>query len=259
MAQRLKPVDVVTIGVGLTGSLAALELAETGLKVVGLERGAPRRAAFFDPQGDDAGQCEGGGEFSQQLRPDGAADPPMGKLPAGTRPGRLVRALEWPELPLPGRRLHLSHPYPRTLRPEISRRLWSGADDPGLGRYLRRARAALRSFRISLRCERQGRQHQGTDPSRRQPVRGTAVTRISEPAAEGALLRCHIPQGCGKPRLSPLPAAIVESEPALHQSARPATGAVRFLRVLRALRLRALRQSQPADDHPAGPAQEPQL
>jgi len=42
MAQRLKPVDVVTIGVGLTGSLAALELAETGLKVVGLERGAPR-------------------------------------------------------------------------------------------------------------------------------------------------------------------------------------------------------------------------
>jgi len=42
MAQRLKPVDVVTIGVGLTGSLAALELAKTGLKVVGLERGAPR-------------------------------------------------------------------------------------------------------------------------------------------------------------------------------------------------------------------------
>jgi gluconate 2-dehydrogenase alpha chain len=42
MAQRLKPVDVVTIGVGLTGSLAALELAKAGLKVVGLERGAPR-------------------------------------------------------------------------------------------------------------------------------------------------------------------------------------------------------------------------
>ena len=42
MAQRLKPVDVVTIGVGLTGSLAALELAKAGLKVVGLERGAAR-------------------------------------------------------------------------------------------------------------------------------------------------------------------------------------------------------------------------
>lgn len=42
MAERLKPVDVVTIGVGLTGSLMALELAKAGLKVVGLERGAGR-------------------------------------------------------------------------------------------------------------------------------------------------------------------------------------------------------------------------
>src|SRR5271168_2308589 len=42
MAERLKPVDVVTIGVGLTGSLAALELAQAGLTVVGLERGAGR-------------------------------------------------------------------------------------------------------------------------------------------------------------------------------------------------------------------------
>src|SRR5271154_3819031 len=42
MAKRLRPVDVVTIGVGLTGSLMALELAKTGLKVVGIERGAPR-------------------------------------------------------------------------------------------------------------------------------------------------------------------------------------------------------------------------
>lgn len=42
MAERLKPVDVVTIGVGLTGSLTALELAAAGLKVVGIERGAGR-------------------------------------------------------------------------------------------------------------------------------------------------------------------------------------------------------------------------
>jgi gluconate 2-dehydrogenase alpha chain len=42
MAQILPPVDAVTIGVGLTGSMAALELTQAGLKVVGLERGAPR-------------------------------------------------------------------------------------------------------------------------------------------------------------------------------------------------------------------------
>lgn len=39
MATRLKPVDVITIGVGLTGSILGKELAATGLKVVGLERG----------------------------------------------------------------------------------------------------------------------------------------------------------------------------------------------------------------------------
>src|SRR6201982_3146064 len=42
MAKALPPVDAVTIGVGLTGSLAALELVQSGLKVVGLERGASR-------------------------------------------------------------------------------------------------------------------------------------------------------------------------------------------------------------------------
>src|SRR3954468_1935700 len=52
MAERLKPVDVVTIGVGLTGALTALELAKLGLKVVGLERGAARFTVpdFQSPQ-----------------------------------------------------------------------------------------------------------------------------------------------------------------------------------------------------------------
>ena len=35
MATKLKSVDVVTIGVGLTGTILAQELASTGLKVVG--------------------------------------------------------------------------------------------------------------------------------------------------------------------------------------------------------------------------------
>jgi len=42
MAEKLRPVDVVTIGVGMTGIILAKELAATGLKVVGLERGAMR-------------------------------------------------------------------------------------------------------------------------------------------------------------------------------------------------------------------------
>src|SRR3984957_9421445 len=42
MAKRLKPVDVVTVGVGLAGAIMAKELAASGLKVVGLERGPGR-------------------------------------------------------------------------------------------------------------------------------------------------------------------------------------------------------------------------
>ena len=39
MATKVKGVDVVTVGVGLTATILAQELAATGLKVVGLERG----------------------------------------------------------------------------------------------------------------------------------------------------------------------------------------------------------------------------
>ena len=42
MATQLKPVDVVTVGAGLTGTILAKELADAGLKVVGPERGAWR-------------------------------------------------------------------------------------------------------------------------------------------------------------------------------------------------------------------------
>ena len=42
MATKLKPVDVVMVGVGVTGAILAKELAEAGLKVVGIERGQTR-------------------------------------------------------------------------------------------------------------------------------------------------------------------------------------------------------------------------
>ena len=42
MATRLKEVDAVIVGLGWTGGILAKELAEAGLKVVALERGAMR-------------------------------------------------------------------------------------------------------------------------------------------------------------------------------------------------------------------------
>jgi gluconate 2-dehydrogenase alpha chain len=47
MATKLKPVDVVTIGVGWAGTIMAKELAQAGLTVVGLERGGDRRQDMF--------------------------------------------------------------------------------------------------------------------------------------------------------------------------------------------------------------------
>jgi gluconate 2-dehydrogenase alpha chain len=42
VAQRLKGVDAVIIGMGMVGSIVAKELAAAGLHVVGLERGQAR-------------------------------------------------------------------------------------------------------------------------------------------------------------------------------------------------------------------------
>jgi gluconate 2-dehydrogenase alpha chain len=42
MATKLKSADIVIVGLGWTGGILAKELAETGLSIVVLERGAPR-------------------------------------------------------------------------------------------------------------------------------------------------------------------------------------------------------------------------
>jgi gluconate 2-dehydrogenase alpha chain len=47
MATKRKPVDAVVIGVGWAGSILGKELAQAGLKVVGLERGGDRRQEDF--------------------------------------------------------------------------------------------------------------------------------------------------------------------------------------------------------------------
>src|SRR3989442_177692 len=58
-ATTLKPVDVVLVGVGLTGTIMAKELAEAGLTVVGLERGRfpDNYPDFALPNSHDQGTC----------------------------------------------------------------------------------------------------------------------------------------------------------------------------------------------------------
>ena len=107
--------------------------------------------------------------FRNNARPDRAADAHLGAFLLGNGVGGggvHWNGQTWRFLPDRFRAEAASDP---ALRRELLPRRH---DDPGLGRHLRRARAALRQVRISVRHVRQGRQHQGPDAAGRQPVRG---------------------------------------------------------------------------------------
>ncbi|MFG6115716.1 GMC family oxidoreductase [Halobacillus sp. MO56] len=53
MAEKLKKVDVVTVGVGWTGGIIAAELTKQGVQVVGLERGKARSTEDFQHVHDE--------------------------------------------------------------------------------------------------------------------------------------------------------------------------------------------------------------
>ena len=149
MVQRLKPVDVVTIGVGLTGSLAALELAKEGLKIVGLERGAARFTVpdFQSPAIHDElrfsirkGMMQDNTKVAVTFRNNSNETAlPIRRwesfLP-GAGLGRFVRALERSKFPRAGRRFHLQDAPRGALWQELRRQMRPKPNDTGLGRNL---------------------------------------------------------------------------------------------------------------------------
>jgi gluconate 2-dehydrogenase alpha chain len=69
MTRNMPPVDVVIVGMGWTGSIAARELADTGLRIVGLERGVFRdtNPDFVAPNALDELRYSVRGEMFQDL------------------------------------------------------------------------------------------------------------------------------------------------------------------------------------------------
>src|SRR5258708_13261529 len=102
MAERLKEVDVVVIGVGMVGSIVAKELAAAGYKVVGLERGQARYTApgFQGPALHDELRFDILKALSQDNTPEPVTFPNHGPAPA-----------------LPTRRLHPLPPLAHFARP----------------------------------------------------------------------------------------------------------------------------------------------
>ena len=167
MAQRLKPVDVVTIGVGLTGSLAGLELAKAGLTVVGLERAAARNTEpdFQSPAIHD--------ELRFSIRKAMMQDNTKVAVTFRNNSDQTALPMRRWESFLLGQGLggSLVHWNGQSFRAQVAdfiykthheqrygkkfvENLRSEREHSGRGHHVRRARTALRPVRISLGCQR---------------------------------------------------------------------------------------------------------
>ena len=154
MARRLPKKDVVIIGLGWTGSIMAHELTDEGLDVIAIERGPWRDAPTDFPPTYMQDELRYRIRHELFLRPDQTtftfrnkmdqtALPirSLGRVHAAERRRRRRRALERRDLALPAVRLRAQDASDRALRRIVPA---GGHDNPGLGRHLRRPRAALR-------------------------------------------------------------------------------------------------------------------
>ena len=126
----------------------------------------------------------------------------------------------------------------------------AGADDPGLGRHLRRARAVLRPLRVPAAASAARPATSRADPAGRQSVRGAARARLPEPADQAAPTSARCSRSAARIwATSPFQVPSANMTAALHQPGRRAPRAVHVLRLLRALRLRALSPSRARRRH----------
>ncbi len=219
MAQRLKPVDVVTIGVGLTGSVTALELAKTGLKVVGLERGAPRDTVpdFQSPAIHDELRFS----IRKAMMQDNVKEAVTFRNSADQTALPLRR---WGSF-LPGTGLGGSfvHWNGQTFRFQVADFIYRTHIEQRYGKKF------LDACGPDLTIQDWGVTYAELEPyydrfeyllgtSGKESLRGAARARISDPTHEGNLFRRVVSERRQRSRISSLPAALGEFEPALHQS-----------------------------------------
>ena len=179
----------------------------------------------------------------------------LGSFLPGDRRRRRGRALERPDLALPADRLPdraatTQQRYGKSVHP-------ARHDDPGLGRHLRRARAATTtSSSICAASRGKAGNLEGQDPARRQSVRRAALrASIPLPPLKRSLRPDAVRQGgAGTSASSRFPPRR-QHVAALHEPARRAAGPVHLLRLLRDGSAAATTpKSSPQTTRPAGAA-----
>jgi len=154
MPKRLPPKDVAIIGLGWTGSILANELTDAGLDVVAVERGPWRNTATDFSISYMQDELRYRIQHELFLRPaqmsvtfrNNASQTALpvrnwGAFMLGNGGRRRRRALERRDLAFYAERFRHQEPSDAALWREFPARRHDG---PGLGRYLRRSRAALR-------------------------------------------------------------------------------------------------------------------
>ena len=188
MATDLKKTDVVIVGLGAAGGVAALPLARAGLDVIGIEAGDLALAARF--------RARRAAQQFPRLAAIGAEGEQRDPDPSAQRVGALFAAPSHPSDDERGRR-HLAALLGAELAAQsvglqggerdhapLRRRAHSqGLDGRGLAVRARGARALLRQGRIRGRRFRPGRQYRRHDRPARQHLRGPARARLSDAAA----------------------------------------------------------------------------
>src|SRR5437773_10575700 len=268
MATKLKPVDVVTVGVGLTGTILAKGLADTGLKVVGIERGRWRDTDpdFAMPGAHDELKYVRRHELMQDLSKEtltfrnamSETALPMRQL-GSFLPGEGVGGaavhwggLTWRFLPwdFETKSKTLARYGANHVAEDCTLQDWGVTYD---------ARAALQPLRIPLRRLGQSRKPERQDHPWRQSFRGRALKGISEPAPEDRVFERALRQSRAVDGLQALPRADRRELARLQERVRRDDPGLRVLRVLPVLRLRDGRESQSPDSGAARTHEEPEL